>query len=308
MNAPLRQEVYNRSGAVERHTKTMLRELQNKTTFIVGSEKNAGKTTFLNYALNKLRAQDTRLAFLSTGVDGEREDAVFGNAKPRIPVKPGELVVTSQSALNASDAGFEILHLFESRTVLGKTALARIRREGCMEITGPQSNSQLAGIIAVLRGDFGAQTILVDGAASRFTQVASVDGAQFVYVLRVEKYRAASAAQSLELVHELSRIPAGKCAGAKNVLRIDGALTEQKAALVPKTAVMVTLEDCTKVFLTLAQWRQFAAKHEVRFERTFALIFAVANLYDISQEEFLALLPDFPRGKLVFNPYCEPQK
>ena len=304
MNAPLRQEVYNRSGAVERHTKTMLRELQNKTTFIVGSEKNAGKTTFLNYALNKLRAQDTRLAFLSTGVDGEREDAVFGNAKPRIPVKPGELVVTSQSALNASDAGFEILHLFESRTVLGKTALARIRREGCMEITGPQSNSQLAGIIAVLRGDFGAQTILVDGAASRFTQVASVDGAQFVYVLRVEKYRAASAAQSLELVHELSRIPAGKCAGAKNVLRIDGALTEQKAALVPKTAVMVTLED----FLTLAQWRQFAAKHEVRFERTFALIFAVANLYDISQEEFLALLPDFPRGKLVFNPYCEPQK
>jgi hypothetical protein len=282
----------------------MLRELENKTTFIVGSEKNAGKTVFLNYALNTLREAGVSPAFLSTGVDGEREDAVFGNAKPRILAKPGELVVTSQSALNACDADFEILQVFPSRTVLGKTALAKMRGEGHIEITGPESNSRMAQIIDSLRCDFGARTILVDGAAGRFTQVSGVDGAQFVYVLRVEKYRVASAAQSLQLIYELSKVPAGPHAENSAALRVDGALTEQKAAALPADAEIM-LEDCTKVFLSLAQWRQFAAKRRVRFEKKFSLIFAVANLYDITREEFLKLLKDFPREKLVFNPYCD---
>ncbi|MDD2772116.1 MAG: hypothetical protein PHP45_00295 [Elusimicrobiales bacterium] len=281
--------------------------VENKTVFIVGSEKNAGKTVFLNFALDSLRGakRKTRLAFMSTGVDGEKEDLVFGNPKPRVAAKKGELVVTAQSALASTDAGYELLEIFPAKTVLGRAVLVRIVRDGNIEIIGPQSNAHISGIVAALRGGFGAETIIVDGAASRFTQVASADGAEFIYVARVEKFRAQSAAEALRLIYELSRVPAGKTPRGKNVFRIEGALTADKIRLIPKETETVVVEDCTKVFLSLAEWRKFAAKYNPVFERSFRLLFASANLYDIAAGEFAKLLgADFPPDKLVFNPYA----
>ena len=69
-------------------------------TFIAGSEKNAGKTALLNLLLAQLRGRG-KTGYLSIGVDGESRDMIFGNPKPRIYARPGDLVATSQAALSA---------------------------------------------------------------------------------------------------------------------------------------------------------------------------------------------------------------
>ncbi|MFA5161342.1 MAG: hypothetical protein WC421_03765 [Elusimicrobiales bacterium] len=274
-----------------------MKALLGKTVFIAGSEKNAGKTCFFNYALNKLRGR-TRLAFLSSGLDGESEDMAFGGRKPRVAVFPGEIIATSQSSLAAADAGCEVLEVFPAATALGKMAVVRILRGGFMELSGPASNARLAEIIASLRGGFGAQTVLVDGAANRLTQLSAADGAGFVYVAKVERLRAQAVADALALLRELSELRAGM-----RGLFIEGALTPQRAQAVPQKEKRIVLEDCTKVFLNLPQWRAFARGRKIYFRRRFGLIFAVANLYDISRGRFAEMLKDFPPEKLVFNPY-----
>ena len=77
--------------------------LKNRTTFIVGSSKNAGKTTFLNVAACELRSRGP-VALVSIGVDGEARDLVFGNAKPLVRVCCGDLIATTEGALKASAA------------------------------------------------------------------------------------------------------------------------------------------------------------------------------------------------------------
>ncbi|MDT8286630.1 MAG: hypothetical protein RQ748_05930, partial [Elusimicrobiales bacterium] len=62
-------------------------QLEGRTTFIVGSRKNAGKTTFLNYALARRRRP---AACLSVGVESGTADRIFGTPKPRVRLRPGD--------------------------------------------------------------------------------------------------------------------------------------------------------------------------------------------------------------------------
>jgi len=140
------------------------------------------------------------------------------------------------------------------------------------------------------------------GAANRLTQISGVDGAGFVYVAKVERLCVQSVADSIKLIYELSEIPVA-AGSSEGWFHVDGALTMQKAALVPKDAKAVIVGDCSKVFLNLTQWRRFAQGRKVYFEKSFRLIFAVVNLYDISHGQFLEMLDGFPPEKLVFNPY-----
>ena len=57
-------------------------EFRDRTTFILGSDKNVGKTTFLNLALSRLRTAGCRPAYLTIGVDGEKFDLISGARKP----------------------------------------------------------------------------------------------------------------------------------------------------------------------------------------------------------------------------------
>ena len=55
---------------------TITDQLINKTTFLVGNKKNAGKTTFLNYVLKQIR-EVVHPAFFTIGIDGEENDLIF---------------------------------------------------------------------------------------------------------------------------------------------------------------------------------------------------------------------------------------
>ena len=152
---------------------TIAEQLVNKTTFLVGNKKNAGKTTFLNYALKQVR-EVVSPTFFTIGIDGETSDLIFDTPKPKVYTEIGDFVVTSDAMVNKSDALFEIIHVFPYKTVLGRLVLVKTLRSGTVELVGAEDNKQLTEIVDFLRSLNTENTILIDGAASRATQVAAV--------------------------------------------------------------------------------------------------------------------------------------
>ena len=67
---------------------------------IAGTAKNAGKTTALNYLIDRFAQAGERIGVSSIGRDGEAVDQITNRPKPRIRPPVGALVATShESAL-----------------------------------------------------------------------------------------------------------------------------------------------------------------------------------------------------------------
>jgi hypothetical protein len=279
-----------------------LSALTGRTVFITGSKKNAGKTTFLNYALRRLRGHG-RLGALSVGVDGESTDAVFGNPKPQVRFEAGDLLLTAEKSLAAADLQAEILEVYPYTTALGRPVLLRARRAGHAEISGPENNAQLSGIVEDMRRH-GAATVFVDGAVDRLTQAAEGRSPALVHVARVEPDNIDSAAAALKLLYAACSAPLWKEGSAGEAHFVTGALTASK--LPPKTARgALVAEDPTKVFLSWPDWQALNARLEVRFLRRPDLAAIIVNLYNISRADFEKKVsnPALLR-RAVYNPYA----
>ena len=70
--------------------------LKYKSVSIVGMAKNTGKTTCLNYVLERLAEENHKIAVTSIGVDGEERDVLYNTLKPRISLKEGTIFITSE--------------------------------------------------------------------------------------------------------------------------------------------------------------------------------------------------------------------
>lgn len=279
--------------------------LKNRTVFIVGSRKNAGKTTLLNYALSRLRASGP-VGALSVGVDGEAHDQVFGSPKPQVRAERGDLLLCAESALKGADLHCEVLNVYPFTTAIGRPVLVRALRPGRAEISGPENNAQLAEIAADMRRH-GAGTLLIDGAASRITQASAAGRAAFVYVARVEPENLDSSASALKLVWAASAVPACR-AGEKlpePVLIIDGALTPSRVPGREVKKGTLVIEDLTKVFLTWQQWTELRSRFELRCGERPELAALVVNLVNVSRQDFERKLAD-PElaAHVIYNPYA----
>jgi hypothetical protein len=281
-----------------------IKGLTRRTVFIVGSKKNAGKTTFLNYALNRLRGSGP-LGALSVGVDGESQDQVFGNPKPPVRAEKGDLLLCAETALAHGDLHCEILNVYPFTTPLGRPVLVRALRPGRAEISGPENNEQLSEILADMRRH-GAATVLVDGAVDRITQAAAVGKAAFVYVARVEPDNLDSAAAALKLLWSAAGVPL--CGAGEKlpepVVIIDGALTPGRIPGKDVKCGTLVLEDFTKVFLGWQQWVELRARFELRFGAKPDLAAFVVNLVNVSRADFEKKLgsPGLAE-RITYNPY-----
>jgi len=281
-----------------------IKGLRDRTVFIVGSKKNAGKTTFLNYALNRLRGGGG-LGALSVGVDGEPQDQVFGNPKPQVRAEKGDLLLCAETALKGADLHCELLNVYPFRTAIGRPVLVRALRPGRAEISGPENNEQLAEVLADMRR-YGAGTVLVDGAVDRITQVAAGGKAAFVYVARVEPENLDSSAAAIKLLWSASTVPLCR-AGEKlpePVLIIDGALTPGRLPAKDVKRGTLVIEDLTKIFLSWQQWQELRARFELRCGARPDLAAFVINLANVSRAEFEKRLASPALAeRLIYNPY-----
>jgi hypothetical protein len=281
-------------------------QLVNKTTFLVGNKKNAGKTTFLNYALTQLR-EVVQPAFFTIGIDGEASDLIFDTPKPKIYTETGDYVVTSSLMINKSDALFEIIHVFPYKTVLGRLALAKTLRSGTIELVGSEDNKQLAEIITYLRNEEHIKTIVIDGAASRVTQVASVKNSYFYYIVKIDQKSINSDLNKLRTIAFISKfkdIDHIDDAENKTVFEIKGALTASKLSMIPENCDILLLNDFTKIFLDFYQVTRLTEKLEIAYKIPYQLVSFVVILKDILKEDFVEIVESHNiKETILYNPY-----
>lgn len=142
---------------------------------IIGMGKNVGKTTALNHIINEARGRMdvSPLGLTSIGWDGEREDQVTLNSKPRIYVEKGTIIATAKQLLKACDITKEIVLSTGMQTSVGEVIIVRALSDGYVELGGPSINSQMAELCRLLK-DSGCQLTIVDGALDRRTSASPV--------------------------------------------------------------------------------------------------------------------------------------
>ena len=137
-----------------------------KSISIIGNYKNVGKTTTLNFIINK--AEDKILGLTSIGIDGEEKDIITNTNKPQIYINKNTIIATAKSYLLQSDITKEILENTDINTPLGKIIIFRALSDGYIKLCGPSINSQVKQIIDKIK-KYNIDIVIVDGALSRKT-------------------------------------------------------------------------------------------------------------------------------------------
>lgn len=140
---------------------------------VVGLCKNAGKTTALCRLLRELDGEC--LAVTSIGRDGERTDVVTGTEKPEIWVREGTLFATAKGLLPLCDVTVEVVSVTDAYTPLGQVAVFRAKSDGYVQLAGPSAVGQLGPLTETFR-EWGAERVLIDGAAGRTSLAAAGTG------------------------------------------------------------------------------------------------------------------------------------
>ncbi len=134
---------------------------------IVGLAKNTGKTETLNALLRELRAQGRTVGVTSVGRDGEARDAIDARIeKPSVTLAAGSLVASTDALLRASALPLELVEQTGIRTPLGRVLVARLEREGAVEVAGPGVAEEVRAVADAMLVH-GAELVLVDGAIDR---------------------------------------------------------------------------------------------------------------------------------------------
>lgn len=136
-----------------------------KKISIIGMEKNVGKTTVLNFLIDKIGTKNI-LGITSIGRDGEDTDVVTSTSKPRIFVYPNTIIATARDCLRNCDITGEILYSTDFSTPMGNIVLVRAISAGYVDIAGPSYNSQIKEILKIME-KFNVDISIVDGALSR---------------------------------------------------------------------------------------------------------------------------------------------
>ena len=143
-----------------------------KSISIIGTTKNVGKTTTLNYMIN-IAKNKYKLGLTSIGRDGESKDAIFSTPKPRIYVKQGTIIATAKQCIFNSDITKEILVATNLNTPLGEILIIRALSDGFVELAGPSKNAELLKIKKILY-DLNCDLVIIDGAVNRKSYAAPI--------------------------------------------------------------------------------------------------------------------------------------
>lgn len=140
-----------------------------KTWSFIGSDKNAGKTTVLNYVHRRLREAFGcgSICLTSIGINGEEVDNYEQLPKPRIPVYRGNYFVTSASQLSAFSYYCEPVQEFSLPNFRKRYLLGRCLHDFLPVLEGPNTGGELLMLKEVLQPLFAEGHLLIDGSIDR---------------------------------------------------------------------------------------------------------------------------------------------
>ena len=120
--------------------------------YIVGSCKNAGKTTLLNLLNSELYLRlRTPIGLTTIGRDGEPEDVIWRHPKPPVKLLRGNYFVTTEGELTRLGAAAFPVETLPFSTPLGRMAIGRAAKEATVEIIGPDTNRQVWNVVERLQ-------------------------------------------------------------------------------------------------------------------------------------------------------------
>jgi hypothetical protein len=276
---------------------TGLGRVAGAVTAVTGFEKGSGKTTFLNLALPYARRQGPAAVF-TIGVDGAGKARDGTVRSGEIQVREGDVVMTTETFARLSDARFEVLEAVPGRTALGQLLLGRVRRPGSITLVGTEHFSVLAQLIARVREEGWVQSVLVDGAVNRITQVSALGPVQFAFTVRVDPANLARVAARIRAMAALAALPEG---GAG--LALDGPITADTLKTLPIGTQAFSAEDFTKFFLEPDALLKTLERYQVSVRRRFQLLCFAITLRDLDRDRFLATVGAEAAPSLLFNPF-----
>ncbi|MBK3516498.1 hypothetical protein [Carboxylicivirga marina] len=273
----------------------------NNTTFVMGNRKNAGKTTFMNWALNQIRHVESP-ALATIGIDGESNDMIDGREKPLIHTVKGDAVVTSANMLKRSNGLFKVTKALPIKTPLGQLVIAQTIRDGYIELVGPEHNQQLEQVVSFLSDELGYKSIIIDGAASRITPIASIRKSSLYYLVNIDRKNLTKMVEQMQLISIYSKFIKAKDTEKPYV--INGALTPSKLTDIPDNCSSILINDMSAIFLNYRQAQQLLKYLIIRVKNEISLKAFVVVLKDIKQEEFSKqLIKAGINTKIIYNPY-----
>ena len=273
-----------------------IEEVAGAVTAVTGFEKGSGKTTFLNLALTHARSRGPAAIF-TIGVDGGLK-AREGGPSGEIRVEPGDVVMTTEAFARASDARFEVLEAVPGRTALGRLLLGRAMRPGAVTLVGAEHFSTLARMIARVREEGWAASVLVDGAVNRITQVSALGEIQFAFTVRVDPGNLARAASRIRALDALAGLPEGG-----EGLQLEGPVTAETLKALPEGITAWTAEDFTKFFLEPQDLLRTLERYQVAVRRRFQLLCVATTLRGVSPAAFLQAVGPRAASRILFNPF-----
>ncbi|HQN09451.1 MAG TPA: hypothetical protein PLL76_08570 [Thermoanaerobaculia bacterium] len=277
-----------------------LADVAGGVTAVTGFEKGSGKTTLLG-ALRPLARRAGPVALFGIGVDGSLKAGGDGRAAV-VRVEEGDVVQTTDLFARASSARLEILDVLPSRTSLGRLLLGRAVRAGEVTLVGDESLSALSRSIDLVRDEQWAASVLVDGAASRITQAAALDGVRFLYTVRVDGGNLSRVAERVRALAALAMLPVVP-EPSEGTFRVEGPLTEEGREALPRDLGALSLEDLTKSFLPPRLLLRLLETVACSVRRGIALLGVVALRRDVTAEELRAAVGPVAAPFLLPSPF-----
>ncbi|MBC5810295.1 MAG: hypothetical protein GIW95_05495 [Candidatus Eremiobacteraeota bacterium] len=233
-----------------------------RSVAVAGTAKNSGKTVTAAALCGAFQAQGVAIAVCTAGRDGETFDVVEGTPKPRIFLREGAVLASAESLVSA-DPALEILDVLEERGALGRIAVARVRRAGEYELAGPASATAVLRVVRRLQSV--ATLAIVDGAIDRLAFLREGIDAIVLAAGATAPTFDECVDDARALAERLQLAPAG----AEDALRIEGALTLERARdlVAAGERRQIVVEDGTRIAFGGRTYLALAARLDLRAER-----------------------------------------
>lgn len=140
-----------------------------KTFSFIGSDKNAGKTTVLNFVCKQIldNKELSPLCLTSIGINGESIDNYDGLPKPTIDIPQDVLFLTAGEHLTDATGKYETLHVFSSHNFLKPYVLGRSLYDQKLVLEGPNNKEDILEIKKTIIRFIENGALFIDGSIDR---------------------------------------------------------------------------------------------------------------------------------------------
>lgn len=141
-----------------------------RTIAFIGSDKNAGKTTALNFVYRKFSnetAPARTVCINSIGINGEEVDYFDGKPKPSIVLQPDSYFITTPEHVSDHKNSFQLIEELLPPVFSKPYILGQCTESFAAIIEGPNCKSETAALKELIQTSLPVDYLLIDGSTDR---------------------------------------------------------------------------------------------------------------------------------------------